>query len=119
MPRNQRRPKVKWTEKMVNDALKCKEKALEIVNSSNPQRKPNGRKVGYMEIMLDLWNKEGYENLQFSKQNLSDGINQASKRKHPTYTSLSETVASEREHLINTITTEENTTNIEPIMPEV
>ena len=52
--RTQHRPKVKWTDKMIDDALKCKEKALVIVNSSDPPKKPNGRNVGYMEIMLEL-----------------------------------------------------------------
>ena len=68
----------------------------------------NGRKVGYMEIMLELWNQEWYEHLRLSKQNLSDGINQALKRKQSTYSPLSETVAQERQHCINSTNLQQN-----------
>ena len=54
--------------------MECKKEAKRIVNSDNAPRKPNGRKVGYMELMLELWNQKGHEYLQFTKQNLFDRI---------------------------------------------
>ena len=102
MPRRRElREKVKWTNKMIDDAIKCKEKALTLVKSSEAPRR-NGRKIGYMELMLDFWNKEGYDSLNLTKQNLSDEISQALKRKHGNPNSarpLAEIILSEQENI--------------------
>ncbi|KAK2564587.1 hypothetical protein P5673_012048 [Acropora cervicornis] len=47
--------KIQWTDKMNDDLLECKQKALDLVKSSNPPRLDSGRKKGYMAVMKDLW----------------------------------------------------------------
>ena len=64
--------RLKWTDKMNQDLLKCKEKALSLKSSSNPPCYQNGRKKGYMHILKDLWEDVGYVNLGLSAQNLCD-----------------------------------------------
>ena len=55
---------------MIEDAVKCKKKALELLNSEHPPREESRRKCGYREVMLNLWN-----------ENLHDVVTQAEKRK--------------------------------------
>ena len=64
--------KIQWTDKMNDDLLECKQKALDLVKSSNPLRLDSGRKKGYMAVMKDLWETMGYCELGLSSQNLRD-----------------------------------------------
>ena len=64
--------KFQWTDKMNDDLLQCKQKALDLVKSSNPPRLDSGMKRGYMAVMKDLWEKMGYCELGLSSQNLPD-----------------------------------------------
>ena len=65
--------RLKWTDKMNQDLLECREKALSLKSSSNPPCYQNGRKKGYMRILKDLWDDvHGYVNLGLSAQNLRD-----------------------------------------------
>ena len=57
--------RLKWTDKMNQDLLECREKALSLKSSSNPPCYQNGRKKGYMRILKDLWDDVGYVNLNF------------------------------------------------------
>ena len=52
--------KIQWTDKMNDDLLECKQKALDLPKSSNPPRLDSGRKKGYMAVMKDLWETMGY-----------------------------------------------------------
>ena len=53
--RSSRSSRLKWTNKMNSDLLECKRKAKERATSENPPRNLNGRKIGYMNIMKELW----------------------------------------------------------------
>ena len=64
--------KIQWTDKMNDDLLECKRKALVLTKSSNPPRLDSGRKKGYMAVMKDLWETMGYSELGLSSQNLRD-----------------------------------------------
>ena len=57
---------------MNSDLLECKKKALELVKSDNPPRLDNGRKMGYMQAMKDMWEEKGYGDLELTSQNLWD-----------------------------------------------
>ena len=52
--------KIQWTDKMNDDLLECKQKALDLVKSSDAPRLDSGRKKGYMAVMKDLWETMGY-----------------------------------------------------------
>ena len=64
--------KIQWTDKMKDNLLECKQKALDLAKSSNPPRLDSGRKKGYMPVMKDLWETMGYYQLGLSRQNLRD-----------------------------------------------
>ena len=64
-----RKARVKWTEKINKEVLKCKRKAKALTASQNP---PCGRRKGYIEVMNELWNEKGYEHLELKSQNLRD-----------------------------------------------
>ena len=64
--------RLKWSSKMNSDLLECKRKAKEIITSENAPRKANGRKIGYMAVLKDLWEEEGYAELKLTSQNLRD-----------------------------------------------
>ena len=73
----------KWTEQMNDDVLQCKRKAKELISSQNPPRNENGKKKGYIEVMKQLWDDEGYGQLGLKSYNLR---NQAAKlEKMPEY----------------------------------
>ena len=57
---------------MNDDLLECKQKALDLVKSSDAPRLDSGRKKGYMAVMKDLWETMGYCELGLSSQNLRD-----------------------------------------------
>ena len=46
--------------------------AQQLVASVEPPLYPNGRKKGYMRVMWEKWNEQGYAELDFSSQNLRD-----------------------------------------------
>ena len=52
---------------MNDDLLECKQKALDLVKSSNPAWLDSGRKKGYMAVMKDLWETKGYYELMPSE----------------------------------------------------
>lgn len=64
--------KVKWTERMNNDILKCKRKAKELASSENPPCDENERKRGYVNIMKERRNGMAYIQLVLKSQNLCD-----------------------------------------------
>ena len=49
--------RIKWTEEMNAALLQCKEKAVKLTKGDNPPRNGNGRKIGYMQLMKDMWDK--------------------------------------------------------------
>ena len=57
---------------MNTDVLECKRKAQELVTSGNAPFNRNGRRKGYIEVMKELWEKEGQRNLGLKSQNLRD-----------------------------------------------
>ena len=70
--RSKMNSKIQWTDKMNDNLLECKQKALDLAKSSNPPRLDSGRKKGYMPVMKDLWETMGYYQLGLSRQNLRD-----------------------------------------------
>ena len=64
--------KIQWTDKMNDDLLECKQKALDLAKSSNQPLLDSGRKKGHMAVMKDLWESMGYYELGLSSQNLRD-----------------------------------------------
>ena len=57
---------------MNNLVLQCREKALKLLNSEDPPRYENGRKIGYMRLLKDFWEELGMERLELTSQNLRD-----------------------------------------------
>ena len=57
---------------MNNLVLQCREKALKLLNSEDPPRYENGRKIGYMRLLKDFWEELGMEHLELTSQNLWD-----------------------------------------------
>ena len=64
---------------MLKDLEECYDKAKNLHQSGNAPRKPNGRKVGHMDLMLKFWNEKGYSELNLTKQNLLDRLSHAEK----------------------------------------
>ena len=64
--------RIKWTEEMNDALLQCKSKAVKLTKGDNPPRSENGRKIGYMSLMKDMWDELGYGHLALSSQNLRD-----------------------------------------------
>ena len=64
---------------MLKDLEECRDKAKNLHKSDNAHRKPNGRKVGYIDLMLKFWNEKGYLELNLTKQNLRDRLSHAEK----------------------------------------
>ena len=52
--------RIKWTEKMNNDLIECKQQAKSEVSSENPPLKPDGKIKDYMLSMKGLWENKGY-----------------------------------------------------------
>ena len=57
------RAKLKWTEQINWDLLECKKRAKELVGSDTPPCNENGTKKGYIEVMKQLREEKGYEEL--------------------------------------------------------
>ena len=71
--------RVSWTVEMLKDLVECRDKAKNLHQGGNAPRKPNGRKVGYVDIMLKFWNEKGYSELNLTKQNnATDSVMQKS-----------------------------------------
>ena len=64
--------RMKWSEKMNNNLIECKQRAKHLAASENPPLKPDGKRKGYMQLMKEFWDDKGYANLQLSCQNLRD-----------------------------------------------
>ena len=64
--------KIQGTDKMNDNLLECKQKALDLAKSSNPPRLNSGSKKGYMALMKGLWETMGYYELGLSSPNLRD-----------------------------------------------
>ena len=64
--------RTKWTDQMNCDLLDCKKKALAVTKSDKPPLNEDSRKKGYMQVMKELWDEMGYENLALTSQNLRD-----------------------------------------------
>ena len=52
--------------------MECKRQALLLAKSENPPYKDDGRRKGYMQLMKELWDQMGHEDLGLTKQNLRD-----------------------------------------------
>ena len=73
MSRKQKR--TRWTDDMNRDVLACKERAQELLSSGNPSlniNKTTGKKMGYIQLMKQLWEEQGYASLGLTGQNLRD-----------------------------------------------
>ena len=70
--RHKMNSKIQWTDKMNEDLLECKQKALDLAQASDLPRLDSGRKKGYMAVMKDLSETMGYYELGLPSQNLRD-----------------------------------------------
>ena len=77
--RNARAGRIRWLEQMNSDLLECKRQALLLAKSENPPVNDNGRRKGYMELMKELLDQTGHEDIGFTKQNLRDQAAQLEK----------------------------------------
>lgn len=84
--------RIEWTDKMLIDLLYCKNKALSVTTSKNPPMK-NGRKIGYISYMHQLWISLGYERFGKTPRNLSSVAHRAEQN-------LSKSVLSFHNHLL-------------------
>ena len=82
MPSQTRKSKVKWTESINKALLDCKRRAKELVSSENPPFNENGKKIGYMYVMKELWDKMGYAHLNLTSGNLRDQSSKLEKVAH-------------------------------------
>ena len=67
-----RKLKVKWSDRMNSDLLECKRRAKELTSSQDLLCNANGKKEGYIIVMKELWEQEGYRHLGLKGQNLRD-----------------------------------------------
>ena len=72
---NINRTRTKWTSGMCNDILTCREKAKALHSLDSFPGKPNGMKVGIMDLCKMFWEEKGYvgktaQNLRKTAQNL-------------------------------------------------
>ena len=63
---------LQWTDEMNQTLLECKRKAQQMVKDKDPGAMDGNRKKGYMELMKELFDQHGYEQLDLSRQNLRD-----------------------------------------------
>ena len=64
------------------DLLECKKRAKELVGSDTPPCNENGTKKGYIEVMKQLWEERGYEQLGIRSQNIQDQVSRLEKMEH-------------------------------------
>ena len=55
-----------------SDLLSCKRKAVAMTLLEQPPLDSNGKKKGYIRIMMKLWDAKGYGDLGLSSQNFRD-----------------------------------------------
>ena len=55
---------------MNSDLLEYKRQAPLLAKSENPPVKDNGRRKGYMELVKELLDQMGLEDLEFTRHNL-------------------------------------------------
>ena len=67
-----RQTETNWSAKMNMDLLICREKAKNTHVKDDCPRKPNGRKIGVMELTKMYWEELGCSNLGKTAQNLRD-----------------------------------------------
>ena len=56
--------RIKWTEKMCIYLMLRENKAKELQDSDHCQRKDNGKKEGFIKLILQYWNNMRYHHLQ-------------------------------------------------------
>ena len=78
--------------------LECRDNA-KLLNAGENCPRRNGRKVGYMELMRDMFLEKFPELNSLTAQNLRDQISQAEKDKHCLQTPLEETYRSDIDSL--------------------
>ena len=72
--KGQHRRRTKWMDKMCIDLQLCKRNALDLHNSDDCPKKPNGRKEGVMNITVRSWNDIGYEYMGKTAQKVRDKL---------------------------------------------
>ena len=73
------RTRVSWTVEMLKDLEECHDKVKNFHRSDNAPRKPTGRKVGYMDFMLNFGMRKATQNLILpSKIYATDSVMQKS-----------------------------------------
>ena len=77
---NINRTRTKWTSGMCNDILTCREKAKALHSLDSCPRKPNGMKVGIMDLCKMFWEEKGYGYLGKTAQNLRDKLGHIDKQ---------------------------------------
>ena len=109
--RKRDRKNITWTVAMIKDLIACKEEALIRKASEGAPRKPDVRKVGYMEIMHNIWNEKGYGSFNLSPQNLVDILNQNKRKVTHIASQVEITIATEvprPESIVNNVRNVEN-----------
>ena len=77
---NINRTRTKWTSRMCNDILTCREKAKALHSLDSCPRKANGMKVGIMDLCKMFWEEKGYGYLGKTAQNLRDKLGHIDKQ---------------------------------------
>ena len=60
-----KRMMITGTDEMISDLIQCKSTAKELVKKDHPSCGLGERKLGYMELMKQLWEVKGYECLVY------------------------------------------------------
>ena len=93
--RQQVREKISWSRDMNIYLLECRDNAKILNGGENCPRKANGRKVGYMELMYDMFLEKFPGVNSLTPQNLRDQVAQAEKCQECQQTPLEDTYRSE------------------------
>ena len=72
--------KIAQTDEMISNLMQGKLAEKELTKKDHPSCYRDERKVGYMELMKQLWEVKGYECLGLSTQNLRNKAAYAEKR---------------------------------------
>ena len=92
--RKQDRQKISWSRDMNIYLLECRDNA-KLLNAGENCPRRNGRKVGYMELMRDMFLERFPQLNSLTAQNLRDQISQAEKSKQSLQIPLEETYRSD------------------------
>ena len=76
---NINRTRTKWTSGLCNDILTCREKAKALHSLDSCPRKPNGMKVGIMDLCKMFWEEKKYGYLGKTAQNFRDKLGHINK----------------------------------------